>query len=70
MGNLVDNNTETLIGAKLVGGAPHACLFVPLGDLMDPTSWFNPTEYGNVKLKLTGESGAGAIRVSTVQLRV
>lgn len=67
---MVDYATEHLLSAKMEGYCPHACVWVPLGVMGMPETFMNPNEFGDIKLKLTGESGAGAIRVTTVQLRV
>jgi hypothetical protein len=67
---LVDYATEHLLYAKAAGYAPHACVCIPFGDVDKPDNVFPAQEYGKVDLKLTGESGAGAIRVVYQQVRM
>jgi len=68
MAALVDHATEHLLTARVTGYCFHSCFWYPFGQLNDPASWFNPGDFGDVKLKLTGAAGAGAVRVLTQQL--
>ena len=70
MGVLVDYNTEHLLSAVVHGYCLHNSIYLPFGDLNKPEEWFNPTKFGDIKLKLTGESGVGKVKVVTQQLRV
>lgn len=67
---LVDYATEHLLGASVHGHCPHAVVCVPFGDLNSAKDLFPAHEFSSVNLRLTGESGAGAIRVVTQQLRM
>lgn len=67
---LVDYAVEHALTFLVSGAAPHSCLCLPFGMMDTPESWFNATEYKDIKLKLTGEAGAGAVKVATQQLRV
>jgi len=69
MGVLVDFATEHLVGCVISGTAPHACVILPFGEIDKPGHLFPANEFGKLDLKLTGESGAGAIRVVYQQLR-
>lgn len=66
---LVDYATEHALTAKAEGYCPHACVVIPFGSVDKPDNLFPANEYGKLDLKLTGESGAGAIRVVYQQLR-
>ena len=68
----VDANSavEGLVSASISGYSLHSCMYLPFGKLDNPSSWFKAAEYGNIKLKLTGEASAGAVRVLTQQLRM
>lgn len=68
--NLVDLATEQLLTACAVGSAPHACVCIPFGAVDKPENLFPAQEYNKLELKLTGESGAGAIRIVYQQLRL
>jgi hypothetical protein len=69
MGVLVDNATEQLLTFDTRGYCLHSCVYIPFGDMSKPGDFLNPTPYGDLKLKLTGEAGVGAIKVMTQQLR-
>ena len=69
MAALVDHATEHLVGVTVNGYAPHACMIIPFGSVDKPDNLFPAHEYNKLDLKLTGESGAGAIRVVYQQLR-
>lgn len=66
---LVDYATEHLQYFHMMGHAPNACMILPFGSLKDPSHLFPAQEFKDLELQLTGESGAGAIRVVTQQLR-
>lgn len=66
---LVDYATEHLLELNVNGYAPNSCVIIPFGDLHDPNSLFPAQEYDDLELQLTGESGAGAVRVVIQQLR-
>lgn len=68
--DMVDYAVEHLVKAELRGGAPHACNIITFGPMWDHNATFPAQDYRNVELQLTGESGAGAIRVVTQQLRM
>ena len=68
--NLVDYATEHLLTAKAHGHCPHACVCIPFGAVNKPNNLFPAQEYEKLELKLTGESGAGAVRVVYQQLRL
>lgn len=76
--------TEVLVGAAGVnalsavegvcyavafGYSLHSALYLPFGRLNEPEDWFNPTPYGDIKLKLTGESAVGTVKTVIQQLR-
>jgi len=60
---------EGVVTALLSGLAPHSCLYVPFESLWNPADWLRASQYGDIKLKLTGESALGAIKVFLQQLR-
>ena len=60
---------EGLVKAGVDGYGLHSCLYIPFGRLDHPEDWFKAQEYGDIKLKLTGESAEGAVKVLTQQLR-
>lgn len=66
---LVDYAVEHALTCHLEGASLHSCLYVPFGDLNSPEEWFQAQQYGDVKLKLTGEASAGAVKVLIQQLR-
>ena len=68
--NLVDYAVEHLVTANVKGSAPNACVCIPFGKLNMPDNLFPAQEYNKLDLKLTGESGAGAVRVVYQQLRL
>lgn len=70
MGVLVDNATEQLISGKVTGYCLHSCFYVPFGEMNKPNEWLDPRLHGDLKLKLTGGSDAGKIKVLTQQLRI
>lgn len=67
---LVDYAVEHLVTVSVEGYAPHACVILPFGGLKMAGDLLPAHEYNNLELQLTGESGAGAIRVVTQQLRM
>lgn len=69
MGVLVDNATEQLLSFHLEGAALHSCLYIPFGGMDTPAEFFKAQDFGDVKLKLTGEASAGAIKVLIQQVR-
>lgn len=68
-GALIINTTEGLIRAQVTGSALHSCLYLPFGRLDHPEDWFPAQTFGDIKLKLTGESSLGVTKVLTQQLR-
>jgi hypothetical protein len=66
---LVDYAVEHALSAKASGYCPHACVIIPFGDMTDPSQMFPANEFSKLDLKLTGESGVGAVRVVTIGLR-
>ena len=53
------STTDRALLASVRGYAPHHALALPFGDLMDPTSWLNASDWGKFELILT-QGGAGA----------
>ena len=66
--NAVDT-TEVLFHAVAFGYALHSALYLPFGRLDIPEDWFDPSPYGDIKLKLTGESAVGTVKTVIQQLR-
>lgn len=67
---LVDYATEHLVAVTLNGASLHSAIYCPFGEMDDPLSWLDSRDYGDIKLKLTGEASVGAIKVLTQQLRI
>jgi hypothetical protein len=63
------STAEALCDAVVQGYAPHSCILLPFGRMDVPEDWFDPTKFGDIDLKLTGESAAGTINVVLQQLR-
>jgi len=55
--------TDRELTLTTFGFQPHHTLLLPFGDLCDPRTWFDPTEYGSVRLIVSqgGTSGTGEI---------
>lgn len=70
MGVLVDHATEHLLYALVTGYCLHNSVYYHFGRLDRPDEWFPAQNFGDIKLKLTGESAAGAVKVLTQQLRI
>lgn len=66
---LVDYAVEHLTFAQVSGHAPHGCVVIPFGRVDRPGHTFPANEFNKLTLKLTGESGAGAVRIIGQQLR-
>lgn len=66
---LVAEATEHRATVTATGYSLHSCAYIPFGQMDVPGDWFDAPRYGDIKLKLTGESAAGAIKVLTQQLR-
>lgn len=67
---LVDYATEHLVSVTIEGASLHSVIYCPFGQLDDPMSWFKSKDFGDIKLKLTGQASAGAVKVLTQQLRI
>lgn len=51
------------------GFALHGALYLPFGNMHNPDDWFESNQYGDIKLKLTGESAVGTVKTVIQQLR-
>jgi hypothetical protein len=60
---------EGVVYCEAFGYALHSALYLPFGRLTVPEDWFDASKYGDVKLKVTGESALGAIKTVLQQLR-
>ena len=68
-GDVVLETAEALAVVGVTGYAPHSCAIIPFGGLKMHEDFFPSNSFGDIKLKLTGESAAGAIKVLISQLR-
>ena len=66
---LVDYATEHEVSTQVTGHAPHGFLCAPFGLVDSPGHLFPANEYSRLSLKITGESGAGTVRIVGQQLR-
>jgi len=64
------STVEGVCYAVAVGYGVHSSLYMPFGRLDQPSEWFDPTLWGDVKLKVTGESAVGTVKTVIQQLRV
>ena len=60
--------TDQRIDCEVYGHGIHATVPIPMGDLMRPETWFDPTIYRKVELVLT-EGGAADNRIALEQVR-
>jgi len=60
---------EGVCYATAFGYSLHSALYLPFGRLDSPEDWFQSNKYGDIKLKLTGESAVGAVKTVIQQLR-
>lgn len=51
------------------GLAPYACLAIPFGSLQDPDDWFDPTEFGDIRLYATQATASASAAVILQQVR-
>lgn len=63
------STVEGVCYAVAFGYSLHSALYLPFGRLGVPDDWFDPTPYGDIKLKLTGESAVGTVKTVIQQLR-
>lgn len=63
------STVEGVVYAIAFGYALHGALYLPFGKLDIPDDWFNSQKYGDIKLKLTGESAVGTVKTVLQQLR-
>ena len=61
---------EGVCSAVAFGYALHSCMYVPFGRIDVPADWFDASAYGDIKLKITGESAGGAIKTVLQQARI
>lgn len=60
---------ENLAAILVTGAALHSHVFYPFGNIHRVEDLFKPVAGDDIKLKLTGEASAGAIKVGMRQLR-
>jgi hypothetical protein len=63
------STVEGVCYATAFGYALHGALYLPFGRLDTPDDWFGSASFGDIKLKLTGESGVGTVKTVIQQLR-
>ncbi|MBS3920023.1 MAG: hypothetical protein KG012_14185 [Deltaproteobacteria bacterium] len=63
------DTVEVLFHAVAFGYSLHSALYLPFGRINEPEDWFNPDPYGDIKLKITGESAVGTVKTVIQQLR-
>lgn len=61
--------TARQLQVLVTGFYPHSCLLWPFGRWMDPETWMNPKEFGQIDLKLTEgvASAAGSVAIQQVR---
>lgn len=69
---LVENNdvaysSSVNWGVQAQGYCPYACVFFPFGDPAEPGDWFPASDFGSVRLELTGAVADGAAYVVVQQ---
>lgn len=60
---------EGVCYASAFGYALHSALYLPFGKLDQPDDWFDSAKWGDIKLKLTGESAVGTVKTVLQQLQ-
>lgn len=61
---------ELDIYADVMGFMPFACAWLDMGEFDDPSSWFDPTPYREVKLEVTQDAASSALEVVLEQVYV
>ena len=67
----VDANSavEGLVQAILHGSSLHSCVYMPLGYMKYPDTWFRALDYKNIELELTGAAALGVTKVLCQEVR-
>jgi len=55
------------MGVMCQGYAPFHCVYIPFGDGLKPDEWFQASNYGSVRLELTGAIAARAVSIVALQ---
>jgi len=63
------STTDVNISWGVHGYCPHNVVFYPFGRLDTPSDWFDPRQYGTVKLYLTNNGADGEVNVCVQQER-
>jgi hypothetical protein len=61
--------TDTGIDIGVIGAVPNSTFCKTFGNPNNPESWFDPTGYAEVKVKLTDGASGGAASIVLQQLR-
>ncbi len=69
MGVLVTYATDAAVIVDVAGSQPNGCFAHKFGNDRDSDSLFDPSGYGEVKLKATNGGAGGAASVVLQQLR-
>ena len=56
--------------SQVMGFMPFACAYLDMGEFDNPSSWFDPTPYREVKLEVTQDAASSALEVVLEQVYV